>query len=173
VSAGRRQSRRKRRAKRRRAELKELASTLPHELVTAGYTFGRGVWSRRAELGEPARTASNEQKAVVRALGRSVARSMRSLALSLSSAGRRAGREWAELRRLASTVFSQFIALVHAFGEGVGRLAEGVEWGVLFYALLGSLAGLVLSAIAGVASLMILFLLSSLLLYLALWKREP
>jgi NO-binding membrane sensor protein with MHYT domain len=142
VSVGRRQSRRKRRAKRRRAELKEFAGALPHELVIAGHT-----------------------------LGRRVARNTRSFALSLSSAGRRARREWAELRRLASTVFGRLVALVHTLGEGAGRLAGGVEWEVLFYALLGSLAGVVLSAIAGVTSLAILFLLSSLLLYLALWKR--
>lgn len=78
---------------------------------------------------------------------------------------RRARRKGAELKELGSTVLARAVAMVH----GVTR---GVEWHVLFFALLFSLVGVVVSVLADEAAFAVLFFLSSLFLYVALWKRD-
>ncbi|MDP8951525.1 MAG: hypothetical protein M3N18_04665 [Actinomycetota bacterium] len=68
------------------------------------------------------------------------------------------------MRKSADAAIFEFVARVRA---AVG----GVEWSVLFFALLASLAGTVLSLVAGGAGLALFFFLSSLFLFLALWTK--
>ncbi len=51
------------------------------------------------------------------------------------------------------------------------RLANRVDWPVLFFAMLASLAGTVLSLLAGGVGLTLFFVLSSLFLFFALWTK--
>ncbi len=78
---------------------------------------------------------------------------------------RRARRREAELKELGSTVLARAVAVVD-------QATKGVEWHVLFFALLFSLVGAVVSVLAGEATFAVLFFLSSLVLYVALWKRD-
>lgn len=77
---------------------------------------------------------------------------------------RRARRRRARLKGLANTILLQLIAGVHALFRGVG-------WNILFFALMFSLTGAVVSVLAGETAFAILLTLSSLFLFAALWIR--
>lgn len=68
------------------------------------------------------------------------------------------------MRKTADGAIFEFVARVHA---AVGS----IDWSVLFFALLASLVGTVLSLVAGGVGLALFFLLSSLFLFLALWTK--
>ncbi len=68
------------------------------------------------------------------------------------------------MRESANAAIFEFIARVH-------RVVGGVEWSLLFFALFASLAGTVLSILAGGVGLAVFFVLLSLFLFLALWTK--
>ncbi len=78
---------------------------------------------------------------------------------------RRARKREAELKELGSTVLARAADMVH-------KATRGVEWYVLFFALLFSLVGAVVSVLTNQAAFAVLFFFSSLFLYVALWKRD-
>ena len=68
------------------------------------------------------------------------------------------------MRESANAAIFEFVARVHT---AVG----GVDWSLLFFALFASLAGTVLSILAGGVGLAVFFVLLSLFLFLALWTK--
>lgn len=78
---------------------------------------------------------------------------------------RRARMRWAQRRKTANGVLFELVAAMY-------RLANRVDWPVLFFAMLASLVGAVVSALAGGLVLAGCLFLSSLFLCAALWARE-
>jgi hypothetical protein len=144
VSVGSRRTRRQRRARRRRAKLRESASAI---LVESARTA-------RTVSGKAASTILNTLIPLARASARGVAK----LAGVVLRGSVRAG------RNLAGT-------LGRAMAMAVGWTGS-IEWHVLFFALLFSLAGAVASVLAGEVAFAVWCLLSSLFLYVALRRRE-
>jgi len=68
-------------------------------------------------------------------------------------------------RKSANIALFELIARVHA-------LTRGIEWSVLFFALVFSLTMAVASALFGAVGFAAVFFVSGLLACLALWTRE-
>lgn len=78
---------------------------------------------------------------------------------------RRARSAWARRRRNANAVLFEIVGAVHA-------LARRVDWPVLFFAMLATLVGAVVSVLMGAVVLAVILFVSSAVLCGALWARE-
>ena len=78
---------------------------------------------------------------------------------------RRARRRHKQRKNSANAVLFEIVAVVHT-------LSKRVDWPVLFFAMLSSLVGSVVSVLIGAVVLAAILFISSALLCGALWARE-